>query len=41
MKLDLPLAGAGKSGREGEDMKGGEEETKAESWTEASTALGL
>ena len=38
MKPDLLLAGAGKSGREGEDVKGGEEKTKAESRTEASAA---
>lgn len=38
VKLDLPLVGAGKSGREGEDVKGGEEETKAEWQTEASAA---
>lgn len=38
VKLDLPLVGAAKSGREGEDVKEGEEETKAEWQTEASAA---
>lgn len=41
MKPDLPLAGAAKSEREGEGVKGGEEKTKAESWTEAFAASGL
>lgn len=41
MKPDLPLTGAGKSESQGEDVKEGEEEAKAESWIEAFAVPGL